>query len=473
MKPKAGEKAFRRKRVTVVGLGLEGVDLVRFLHSRGARITVSDAKPPEKLAARLEQIADIPARLSLGANDPKDIAAADAVFVSQSVPLDLPALVQARAHGVPISSMFKLFVELCPGPVVAITGTSGKSTTTSLAGEMFRHDDKPCFVGGNIGVGLLEHLDEITPDTWVVMEVSHTQLQLPPERSTHVACVLNVTPNHLDRFTWDEYWRLKANILRRQTADDYAVLGYDDPVASALAGLTPSQVLYFSLRRDIPGDGTFLRDGWIIFRWRSRQQRLFPIDSLHLRGRHNWANATAAATVARLGNVSAAAIARAVEEFQGVPHRLEFVAHANGIDYYNDSIATTPQRTLAALHSFSQPLVLLLGGREKHLPLDDMAREASRRCRAVVFFGESGPLLEETVQRAAAARPPDDRPQLVRVTSLAEAVDASQTLARPGDVVLLSPACTSFDAYDNFEERGAHFRRLVLALAQEVESSPR
>jgi UDP-N-acetylmuramoylalanine--D-glutamate ligase len=152
---------------------------------------------------------------------------------------------------------------------------------------------------------------------------------------------------------------------------------------------------------------------------------------------------------------------------------LEFVAHANGIDYYNDSIATTPQRTLAALHSFGQPLVLLLGGREKHLPLDDMAREACRRCRAVIFFGEAGPLLEQAVQRAAATRPLDDRPQLVRVASLAEAVDASHELARPGDIVLLSPACTSFDAYDNFEERGAHFRRLVLALAQEVESSPR
>lgn len=466
-------KDFRRKRVTVVGLGLEGVDMVRFLHSRGARITVSDAKPAEALAARLEQIAGIPARLSLGANDPKDIVDADAVFVSQSVPLDLPALVEARARGVPISSMFKLFVELCLAPIIAITGSSGKSTTTSLAGEMFRQDGKRCFVGGNIGVGLLAHLDEITPDMWVILEVSHTQLQLLPERSPRVACVLNVSPNHLDRFTWDQYWRLKANILRGQTADDYAVLGYDDPVASALAGLAASQVLYFSLRRDIPGDGAFLREGWIVFRWRDRQQRLFPIESLRLRGRHNWANAAAAAVVSRLGGVSAAAIARAVEEFQGVPHRLELVARANDVDYYNDSIATTPQRTLAALRSFGQPLVLLLGGRDKHLPLEEMAREACRRCRAVVFFGESGPLLEEAVQRAAAARPPDQRPQLVRVASLAEAVEASCALARPGDAVLLSPACTSFDAYENFEERGAHFRRLVLALAQEVESSPR
>jgi UDP-N-acetylmuramoylalanine--D-glutamate ligase len=467
------DNGFRRKRVTVVGLGLEGIDLVRFLHSRGARITVSDSKPAEALAPRLEQIASIPVRLSLGANDPKDITTADTVFVSQSVPLDLPALAEARASGVPISSMFKLFVELCPGPVAAITGSSGKSTTTCLAGEMFRQDGKPCFVGGNIGVGLLAHLDEIASDTWAILEVSHTQLQLLPERSPHVACVLNVTPNHLDRFTWDQYWRLKANILRGQTTDDYAVLGYDDPVASALAGIASSQVLYFSLRRDIPGDGAFLREGWIVLRWRDRQQRLFPIDSLRLRGRHNWANAAAAAVVARLGGVSAAGISRAVEEFEGVPHRLELVTRANDVEYYNDSIATTPQRTLAALRSFGQPLVLLLGGRDKHLPLEEMAREACRRCRAVVFFGESGPLLEEAVLRAAAARSPDQRPQLVRVASLAEAVEAGHALARPGDAVLLSPACTSFDAYENFEERGAHFRRLVLALAQEVEPSPR
>ncbi len=473
MKLVTNDEQFRGKRVTVVGLGLEGIDLVHFLHNRGARITVSDAKPAERLAAPLEQIAGIPAHLSLGANDPEDIASADMVFVSQSVPLDLPALVQARERGVPISSMFKLFVELCPGPVVAITGSSGKSTTTSLAGEMFRHDGKPCFVGGNIGVGLLAHLNEITADTWVILEVSHTQLQLPPQRSAHVACVLNITPNHLDRFTWDEYWRLKASILRGQTADDYAVLGYDDPVASALAGLSDSQVVYFSLRRDIPGDGGFLRDGWIVFRWRGRQQRLFPVDALHLRGRHNWANAAAAAVLARLGGVSAAAIGQAVRDFEGVPHRLELVARANDVDYYNDSIATTPQRTLAALRSFGQPLVLLLGGREKHLPLDELAREACRRCRAVVFFGEAGQLLEDALQSAAATHPPDQRPGLVRVPGLAEAMEEAYALARPGDAVLLSPACTSFDAYENFEERGAHFRRLVLALVQEVHSSPR
>jgi UDP-N-acetylmuramoylalanine--D-glutamate ligase len=469
----AGEHDFKGKQVTVVGLGIEGVDLVRFLHAQGARITVSDAKPAERLRPRLEQIANIPVRLSLGANDPQDLLAADAVFLSQSVRLDLAGLAEVRQRGTPISSMFKLFLELCPGPVAGITGSSGKTTTTALVGEMFRCDGRPHLVGGNIGVAMLSHLATLTPDTWVVLEVSHTQLQLLPERSPNVACLLNITPNHLDRFSWDEYRRLKADILRCQKSGDHAVLGYDDSETRALAKQAPAEVLYFSLASDIPGDGAFLRDGWVVSRRRGREKRLFPIESLRLPGRHNWANAVAAAAVASVCGLSPQAIARAAAEFQGLPHRLEFVHQIGGVAYYNDSIATTPERTLAALRSFSQPLLLLLGGREKHLPLEKLAEEACRRCRAVIFFGESAPVLEEALQRAADRRPADDRPRLTRVTRLAEAVETARSLAQAGDVVILSPACTSYDAYDNFEQRGADFRRLILRLAQEVEPSPR
>jgi len=469
----AGKHDFKGKQVTVVGLGIEGVDLVRFLHAQGARITVSDAKPAERLRARPEQIADIPVRLSLGANDPQDLLTADAIFLSQGVPLDLPGLAEARQRGIPISSMFRLFLELCPGPLAGITGSSGKTTTTALVGEMFRCDGRPHFVGGNIGVGLLSHLATLTPDTWVVLEVSHTQLQLLPQRSPNVACLLNITPNHLDRFSWDEYRRLKADILRYQKSDDYAILSYDDSETRALAKRPPGQVLYFSLASDIPGDGAFLRDGWVVARRCGREEKLFPIESLQLRGRHNWANAVAAAAVASVCGLSQQAIARAAAEFQGLPHRLELVLQLGGVAYYNDSIATTHERTLAALRSFSQPLILLLGGREKHLPLEELVEEVCQRCRAVIFFGESGPILQEAVQRAAERRSDDDRPRLMRVKSVAEAVETAHALAQAGDVVLLSPACTSYDAYDNFEGRGADFRRLVLHLAQEVEPSPR
>ncbi|GAG11063.1 unnamed protein product, partial [marine sediment metagenome] len=268
----------------------------------------------------------------------------------------------------------------------------------ALVGEMFRCDGRPHFVGGNIGVGLLSHLATLTPDTWVVLEVSHTQLQLLPERSPNVACLLNITPNHLDRFSWDEYRRLKADILRHQKSDDYAVLAYDDSETRALAERAPGEVLYFSLASDVPGDGAFLRDGWVVFRQGSQEKRLFPVESLRLPGRHNWANAVAASAVASVCGLSPEAIARAAAEFQGLPHRLEFVHQIGDVAYYNDTIATTPERTLAALRSFSQPLLLLLGGREKHLPLEELADEACRRCRAVICFGESGPLLEQAIQ---------------------------------------------------------------------------
>lgn len=461
---------FGDKRVTVVGLGIEGVDIVRYLASRGAYVTVSDAKPAEQLAERIEEVLDLPVRLSLGANDPKDVLESDAVFVSQGVPLDLPALQQAREKGVPVWSMLTLFMELCPGPIVGITGSSGKTTTTALVAEMFRADERPLFVGGNIGVGLLDHLAEVRAYTWVVLEISHTQLQLV-DRSPHLACVLNVTPNHLDRFSWDEYRRLKSNLLGFQSSDDIAVLGFDDPEARAMSGLTPAGPAWFSLGDEIPGDGVCVRQGWAHWRRGRFRERLFPLDALRLRGRHNQANAVAAAAVAAACGLSADAIYGAVETFTGVPHRLEYVAAVDGAEYYNDSIATTPERTLAGIRSFNQPLVLLLGGRDKHLPLTELAEEASRRCRAVVLFGESAAKLEEALAPAVAAAPRGQRPQLVRVAALPEAVEAAHAFARPGDVVLLSPACTSFDAYDNFERRGEHFRALVRDRTPEVEPS--
>ncbi|MEE9285565.1 MAG: UDP-N-acetylmuramoyl-L-alanine--D-glutamate ligase [Dehalococcoidia bacterium] len=461
-----GDLDFRDKRVTVVGLGIEGVDVAHYLASHGAFVTVSDAKPAEALADRIEEVADLPVRLSLGANNPKEIAAADAIFVSQGVPLDLPGLADARRRGVPVHSMLTLFMEICPGPIVGITGSSGKTTTTALLGEMFEADERPVFVGGNIGVGLLGHLPAVRAYTWSVLEMSHTQLQLVAA-SPHVAAVLNVTPNHLDRFSWDEYRRLKANLLRFQGAGDTAVLGLDDPEARALASAVKGHRLWFSLGPDIPDDGVFVREGWAVLRRGRLEERLFPLEELPLRGRHNQANALAAAALAAACGVSPEAMACAVASFRGVPHRLELVAEAGGARYYNDSIATTPERTLAGIRAFPEPLVLLLGGRDKHLPLEDLAQEAIRRCRAIILFGESAGKLEEALRKRPARR----RPPLIRVADLPQAVEAAHGAARRGDVVLLSPACTSFDAYDNFERRGEHFRTLVEQFVKEVEPS--
>ncbi|MEX0800377.1 MAG: UDP-N-acetylmuramoyl-L-alanine--D-glutamate ligase [Dehalococcoidia bacterium] len=458
---------FAHKRVTVVGLGIEGVDTVRYLASRGAEVTVSDAKPRESLTDRVGEVADLRVNLSLGQNDPRAIRGADAVFVSQGVPLDLPGVEEARRGGVPVWSMLTLFMELCPGPIVGVTGSSGKTTTTALIDAMFRADEKPVFIGGNVGVGLLDHLDEIRAYTWAVLEVSHTQLQMA-SRSPHVAALLNVTPNHLDRFSWDQYRDLKRNIYRFQTEEDVAVFGYDDAETRAMASEARGARVWFSLGESIPGDGVYVREGRARYRRGRYDKPLFALDAVRLRGRHNQANALAAAAVAAACGVTPDAIATAIGSFTGIPHRLEPVGRADGVAYYNDSIATTPERALAGIRSFSEPLVLLLGGRDKQLPLDELANEALSRCRAIVLFGEAAPKLEAALAAAAAsARGTSVR----RADTLEEALAEARAAAQPGDVVLLSPACTSFDAYENFERRGEHFRSLVAEFAQEVQPS--
>lgn len=451
------------KRVTVLGLGIEGVDLVRFLVAHGAEVTASDAKTADRLRTALERLEGLPVRYSLGANRPEDVAAAECLFVSQSVPLDIPAVQEARRRGIPISSMTRLFMELCPVPIVGITGSSGKTTTTSLVGAMFAAAGRPHVVGGNIGVGLLDLLDRITPEMTVVLELSHTQLQLT-DRSPHVACVLNVTPNHLDRFSWDEYRGLKRNILAYQTTDDVAVLNRDDAESAAMASVAKGAVHWFSARGDVEGDGAFVRDGVVTVRRRGVEEPVVPVNAIPLRGEHNVANVVAAAAVGAACRLPADAMERGVRMFQPVPHRLEFVAEIDGVEYYNDSIATTPERTRAGMRSFDEPLVLLLGGREKHLPLDDLVRDALERCHAVILFGEAAPLLEAAFEAGVAHVPYEARPAIRRVTTLEEAVEAARAEAARGDVVLLSPACTSFDAYENFEQRGDHFRRLVRAM---------
>jgi len=454
---------FAGKNVTVVGLGIEGVDFVRFLIRRGANVTISDSKPPDKLADRLHDVDGLGVSLSLGKNDGTAVSQADAVFISQSVPLDLPAVRQAREAGIPLHSMVGLFLQLAPGPVIGITGSSGKTTTTALVAEMLRADGRPAFVGGNIGVGLLDNLPDLRTYTWSVLEVSHTQLQLV-DRSPHIAAVLNITPNHLDRFSWDDYKTLKSNLIRHQTDDDIAVLGHDDPEARALEKSVRGRLLWFSMAAKARGEGVFVRNDVATAQIDGFDEPLFSLSSVALRGRHNQENAVAAAAIATAAGVSPDAIACAVAAFRGVEHRLEYVGEVGGATYYNDSIATTPERTLAGLRSFEEPIVLLLGGRDKQLPLEEMAREALRRCRGIVLFGESAGMLSD----ALAALPNKRNTAIQRVDSLPDAVAVAHLLTQPNDVVLLSPACTSYDAYENFEKRGEHFRELVTQLSKEV-----
>lgn len=455
-----GPTGDRGQRVTVVGLGIEGVDLVRYLAGRGARVTVSDARPAAALRAPLDRIADVPGvTLSLGGHRLDDIAGADAVYASQGVPDDLPALREARRRGVPVSSMTRLFFERCPAPVAGVTGSSGKTTTVALVGAMLAADGADHVVGGNIGVGLLSLLDRIGPGTRVVVELSHTQLA-SLEQSPHIACVTNVTPNHLDRFSWDAYVGLKRRIFAFQRPGDLAILNIDNPICAAFAQEAPAAVATTAVAHPLPGDGVTVTPTAVVRRQHGTDFTVCRREEIRLRGRHNLDNVLSAVAVAAALGVPDDRAAEAIRAFRGVPHRLEPVAQVAGVTWVNDSIATTPERALAGIGAFAEPLVLLLGGRDKHLPPADLARAAATRCRAVVTFGEAA----EHFAAAVTAARDGDTPVVRSVADVPAAVAAAAELARPGDVVLFSPAGTSFDAYRTFEERGHAFREAVGAL---------
>jgi len=442
-------------KVTVIGFSIEGEDLARYFAAQGDEVLVSTLRVPESMRQVQEELAGRGVTFRVGENSPEDVAGSDLVCVSQGVPLSIPAVVAARKAGTPLRSMTSLFFEKYPGPIVGITGSSGKTTTTSLVDAMFTAAARPHVTGGNIGVGLMGLLEGAQVSTAAVLEISHTQLQLL-DRSPEVAALTNVTPNHLDQFTWEEYVALKRRIFEFQGPGAACVFNADDPVSRELVPQAPADVFLFSLGGDHGLSGSFVQHGLICLRKAGQSYRALRVEDVPLRGRHNVANVAAATAIAAACNLTPDVVARAVMDFKAPAHRLEPVATVNEVDYVNDSIATAPERTLAALRSFEEPIVLLLGGREKQLPLEDMLREAKRSCRAVVCFGEAGPMLADAAEAAGLT--------VSRIETVADAVETASKLAQAGDVVLLSPACTSFDAYENFEARGEDFRHHVAGL---------
>jgi len=471
-------------RATIIGLAREGTALARFLAERGAKVTVSDLKGREELEENIAALEGLPIRYALGGHPLEILDDADVLFVSPGVPLEAPIVAEARRRSIPISSETRLFCELCPAPIIGITGSSGKTTTVSLVGEMLKVDGFTTWVGGNIGNPLIGHLEEIKPTDKAVMELSSFQLELfAPINlgfghwslvighwslviegiSPHIAAILNITPNHLDRHpSMEAYIEAKKNIVRYQRAGDVAILGYENEVTRSLASECRGEVLFFSQGSEVE-KGAFLRDEEVVIRLDGTEKRVCKVEEIKLLGWHNVDNVLAACVAAGVAGASAEAMAHVATTFGGVPHRLEFVRELNGIRYYNDSIATTPERTVAALRSFDQPIVLLAGGRDKHLPWDEMARLTLEKVKHLVLFGEAAPIIEKAL---LATNHESRAPSLVIhcCQTLDEAVEVAARKAEPGDVVLLSPGGTSFDAFRDFAERGERFRELVMAL---------
>ena len=446
------------QRATIVGLGREGRDLARFLSLAGASVMVTDARSTDSLSEDLRALEACGVRYSLGGHPLALLDDTDVVYVSPGVPPEIPFLKTARQRGMSISSATELFFDLCPARIVGITGSSGKSTTTAMTGKVLQAAGLDAVVGGNIGVPMLGMLERISSDSLAVMELSSFQLEFM-RQSPWVATVTNITPNHLDRHPdMDAYRAAKAQIVAHQSSGDWCVLNHDDAQSRLLT--TFSQKLEFSQRETVTGA---YQEGEVLVRnLGSGVEAVCDRRAIHLRGEHNVANAlTVIATTSAVG-VAVEAIARGIESFRALPHRLEPVGSIHGATYYNDSIATSPERSMAALLSFTEPIVLLAGGRDKHLPMDEWAELIRNRAHHIIVFGEAAPLIAAAAREAGVVNE-----AILAVQSLDQAVRAAVEVSRPGDAVLLSPGCTSYDAFFDFEERGDRFRELVALITEE------
>jgi UDP-N-acetylmuramoylalanine--D-glutamate ligase len=459
---------WRGVRVTIMGLGSfgGGVSLTRYLARQGAMVTVTDLQPATALHASLQTLRDLPVRFVLGEHCEPDFINTDVVFVNPAVPLTSPYLELARAHQVPLDSEMNLFVRQCPGRIIGITGSVGKSTTTSLLGSILQLHDARTLVGGNIGRSLLPHLADITPDTPVVLELSSFQLEhlAWQQYSPPLALVLNLAPNHLDRHgTMAAYQQAKEHILAYQTPADTAILNWDDPTVRRMALRGQGQRLYYSLEEEL-AEGVYGQGTALVMATPEKRMVLCQQADLYLRGAHNFSNAAAAAAAAAVMHVPPAMIAQGLQRFRGLPHRLELVATKGGVAYYNDSKATTPVSTICALQAFEAPVILLAGGYDKGTPFEALGQVIQTGAKVALVYGKTAPKLAQAIAQAAQGAPGRLAPPVLQVPDLDTALRQATDLAVSGDVVLLSPACASYDQFLNYEARGEHFRQLVQAL---------
>ena len=440
------------KRVLVVGLGKSGVASALFLKSKGARVTVSDTKPSDQLKDEIPVLLDQGIAVETGGHGERTFGGQDLIVVSPGVPTDAPPLVQARALGGKIIGEIELASQFFPGRIVAITGSNGKTTTTSLAGEIVAAGGFRIAVGGNIGTPAISLVEGATAETIAVWEVSSFQLETIQAFRPRIAVILNVTPDHLDRHhTFAAYTDAKARIFENQQREDFTVLNADDHTCAELATRTRAQIFWFSRTKEVK-QGAFVHDGHILFRDDSGQRELMLASELPLKGAHNVENVLAAVCVGALLHCEPGQIRKAVRDFKAVEHRLEQVASIRGVEYYNDSKATNVDATIKALESFPANIHLILGGKDKgsdYGVLNDLLRQ---RVKRVYTIGAAAAKIESQIKEAA---------EIDHAETLETAIKHAAEAATPGDIVLLAPACASFDQFRNYEHRGKVFKEVV------------
>lgn len=447
---------WRGRRVAIVGLGVSNTALCRFLLSKGARVTVLDKKGASEMEDALRALdPGIPGHFGPGYLD--GLKGHDMIFLTPGMPKDLPQIEEARERSAEVSSETQLFLENCAAKVIGITGSAGKTTTTTLVGEILKRWGVQVFVGGNIGRPLIEEVEAIPSEAYVVMELSSFQLELV-KSSPHVAALLNLSPDHLNiHGSLERYFEAKKGIFCFQGDLDCSVFNGDRENTVAMSKEAPGRVAFFSTLSPVEL-GAYASEGTVYLSLEG-PKAVCSVEVLGVKGHHNLENALAALACAGLAGAPPEAAAVAFRGFRGVEHRIEMVREVGGVKYYNDSIATAPDRCLAALNTLEPPLIMIAGGYDKGVPFDGLATAMMGRVRVLITLGKAAGRIELAVARASEGR--DDAPEIVRCRDLTDAVDVAKRVSRAGESVVLSPACASYDMFRNFEERGRFFKALV------------
>ena len=452
------------KRVLILGAARQGLALARWLALHGAHVTLSDMRSEEELRVAHESLAEYPINWAPGGHPLDLLDATDVLCLSGGVPLTLPIVAEAIQRGIPLSNDSQIFMEVVPCKTIGITGSAGKTTTTTLVGQMAKNAyGEKAYIGGNIGDPLINYVDDMQADDVAILELSSFQLDQMTV-SPNLAAILNITPNHLDRHgTMEAYTAAKARILEFQSKEDVAVLGRDDKGAWSLRNKVKGKLYTFSLQELEEGlDGAYYQDGLLNLRDGDAYLPLMLREKIHLRGDHNILNVLAAFAIGHASGFPLDAMLQAAEDFRGVPHRLELVRELRGARWYNDSIATAPERSIAAIRAFEEPIVLLLGGRDKNLPWEELMELVKARVDHVVLFGEAAEKIQKTAEHLGLR---ENGSRMIHADNLHDAITKAANVAQSGDVVLLSPGGTSFDEFKDFEERGERFREWVQELS--------
>jgi UDP-N-acetylmuramoylalanine--D-glutamate ligase len=447
----------KNKRVLVVGLGKSGLSAAMFLRARGARVTVSDTRSAVALAKEIPALLEAGIMVESGGHGLLTFRRQDLIVISPGVPMDTPEVKQVIAFGLPVIGELELASRYLQGRVVAITGSNGKTTTTTLVGKIFADAGVSTLVGGNIGLPVIDLVGKSTAESVSVLEVSSFQLETVEEFHPWIAVILNITPDHLDRHgSFESYAAAKERIFSRQGANDFLVLNGDDRMAQMSAGRTKSQVFWFSGTK-VVRRGAFVRDGVIV--WVEKEggvtEPVMPASEIPLKGAHNVENVLAAVCTARLAKIPAESVRASVASFRAVEHRLELVRKRNEVEYYNDSKATNVDAAMKAVTSFAGGVHLILGGKDKDSDYSTMAELLKERVKIVYTVGSAAEKIEHQLHGVV---------KMVSAQTIGAAVAEAAKAAVPGDVVLLSPACSSFDQFENYEHRGRVFRQSVIDL---------